>query len=72
MLLCPLEISQLLSRALFARLSPAAKNPVPGGRLGDPEGALTKGLPPNEDGFVKTTKFDTTSEQARDVHGTTG
>ena len=31
---------------------------------GHPEGALTKGLPPNDDGFVKATKFDTTSEQS--------
>ena len=33
---------------------------------GHPEGALTKGLPPNDDGFVKATKFE------RDVHGTIG
>ena len=26
--------------------------------------ALTKGLPPNDDGFVKATKIDTTSEQS--------
>jgi hypothetical protein len=31
---------------------------------GHPEGARTQGLPPNDDGFVKATKFDTTSEQS--------